>query len=280
MDADDANDPRLFLTADPPTTITIRLTPRRSDDAWCFDHPYLTEATPGFAAFLLGHRNLVRDCHTPQDPSFVASRLLVGVEELWKLLAAAEMFGYVDLLRTGDHLDISTRGAIAAPPPVFAAAPALQQLADRYDPHRLHNPDIGERHEDYLTFRLPQLPAENWALESRYARGVWGHYLGRNCSCLFGHIASAVNVTEDEQLNIRSTAFALRITPARLHAELDLLHRHGLIDLDHDHGSIASSGYVAAPSRHLLDANPALAVAHRCLARQRRCLEYSAGLER
>ena len=30
----------------------------------------------------------------------------------------------------------------------------LQGLADRYDPHRLPNPDISERHEDYLMYRL------------------------------------------------------------------------------------------------------------------------------
>ena len=157
---------------------------------------------------------------------------------------------------------------------------ALQGLADRYDPHRLPNPDISERHEDYLMYRLPPLPTEKWALDSRYSRGVWGAHLGPNCNRLFGHITTALNDVESESLNIRSTAAALRITPARLHAELDLLHRHGLIDLEHDHGSIATSGYVAAPPRQLLDANTSLALTHRCLARQGRCLEYSPGLAR
>ena len=133
----------------------------------------------------------------------------------------------------------------------FGAVAALQGLADRYDPHRLPNPDISERHEDYLMYRLPPLPTEKWALDSRFSRGVWGAHLGPNCNRLFGHIAAALTDVESESLNIRSTAAALRITPARLHAEIDLLHRHGLIDFEHDRGSIATSGYVAAPPRQL-----------------------------
>ena len=206
MDAAHAINSRLSLTADPPAAITIRLTPRQADDAWCFGHPYLSEATPGFAAFLLSYRELAHDCHTAQDPSVVANRLLVGVEELWMLIGAAETFGYVDLERRGDHLEVATRGAIAGPPAAFGAVAALQGLADRYDPHRLPNPDISERHEDYLMYRLPPLPTEKWALDSRYSRGVWGAHLGPNCNRLFGHITTALNDVESESLNIRSTA--------------------------------------------------------------------------
>jgi hypothetical protein len=130
-----------------------------------------------------------------------------------------------------------------------------------------------------VVFRLGRLRHEHWALDSRYSRGVWGHYLGPNSSRLLGQITAALSDV-DEPLNIRATARELRITPARLHAELDHLHRHGLIDLDHDHGAVAASGYVAAPPGHVLDANPTVAITHRCLVRHGRSLQHARGLDR
>lgn len=265
-----------------PLTVAIRLTRPRPVDAWCLDHPYVTEAhRPPVARFLAELPRLARLCRTPQPAEVLAQQLQLPAElivyNVIPTLVADT--GYFGLDRHGEQLTLITSGATPSIPAAYKPHPSYGDIVRRYDPHCLALPDIAGRHHDYIVFRLGRLPNQHWAIDSRYSRGVWGQLLGPNPNRLLGHLAGAVD-QPDEPLNIRAAAAALRVTPARLHAELDLLHRHGVIDLEHDHGAIATSGYVAAPPRHVLDANPSVAISHRCLARQGHSMQPARGLDR
>lgn len=140
------------------------------------------------------------------------------------------------------------------------------ELANRYDPHRLTTVTVADRPPTYDLYRTPPLARQPWPLDSKYARGVWGQYLGHNANKLLGIIAAELREPEPE-LALRPLARSLHITPNRIHAELEHLHAYGIIDLDHHHGTIASSCRVGPPSREIFDAHPLVAISHRSLTR-------------
>jgi len=247
--------------------LLVRVVPPRPDDAWRLDHPYVAAPDLPTATLWANLPTLLELGRLGAHPNQIAKRIQLAPHELLAAIVTSMLVDQYHIARTGNTVTITTTGA--TPSYTFERERVdhvAAELANRYDPHRLTVTATLDQPPTYDLYRTPPLPRQPWPLDSKYARGVWGQYLGHNANKLLGIIARELREPEPE-LAVRPLARSLHITPARVHAELDHLHHHGIIDLDNHHGTIATSGRIGPPARDILAAHPLIAISHRSLTR-------------
>ena len=212
--------------------------------------------------------DLVRDCHNVQRPLLRSpAGSLVQVDELLETAGLPRCSDTSDLLHSGDHLGVS-RERVRRTASGLHRTPHTPAARRPPDPHRLHNPDISERHEDYHGVSGSRLPAENWALNSQQRPQPGGATSGSAAVDCSTTSPAPPRPQRGRHSNIRSTRIRLPKSPQpSLHAQArspspPRPHR------PRTRPSAASppSGYVARPATPPPRRQPVTRGRHRCLA--------------